>query len=139
MNSIEEKYDVFRVFQARFDYYLSLKGTEVEPLIKQMIMNIKSKDLVNVIAKKVTSLFSGIKENDFLNEEFTESFGCLEDFDTGNLTCTSHEDLFMLIMLINTLTLRYVSDYLNDKLSIQEATDQFNRHVDYLKHGFLKE
>lgn len=138
MNSIEEKYDIFRVLESRFDYYLSIKGTKNEPLVRQMIQNIKSKDLFKIFNEKTVSLFNGIADNHSANSNLNKIYEFFDHFDTSNLAVDRREDIFMLVVLINTLTIKYVSAYLDGNITMQEATDEYKKHVNYLKHGFLK-
>lgn len=138
MNSIEEKYDIFRVFNARFEYYLSLKGTENEPLVRQMIANIKSFDLIKIFNEKTVSLFNGFEPQGDLTEKIPEISGFFETFNTDNLATSNREDTLMLAMLMNILTIKYISAYLDGTITMQEATDKYKKHINYLKYGFLK-
>lgn len=138
MNSIEEKYDIFRVFNARFEYYLSLKGTENEPLVRQMIANIKSFDLIKIFNEKTVSLFNGFEPQGDLAEKIPEISGFFETFNTDNLATSNREDTLMLAMLMNILTIKYISAYLDGTITMQEATDEYKKHINYLKYGFLK-
>lgn len=138
MNSLEEKCDIFRVFESRFEYYLSIKGTPNEALIKQMIQNLKSYDLFKVLNEKPVSLFSGIEKCEQQNERFNTLFSFFESLDTSALTVESREDILALVMLINTITLKYVSSYFDGKITIEEATQGYKRYEGYIKNGFVK-
>lgn len=138
MNSIEQKYDIFSVFEARFDYYLSIKGTENEPFIKQMIENVKSLEMLKMLNNKTVSLFDSIDDSEEVKSNAAKMFGFFENFDTSSLIIESSEDIFILVVLINMITLKYVSSYFNGNLTMQEATNEYKRHIEFLKHGFLK-
>lgn len=136
MNSLEEKYDIFRVFEARFDYYLSIKGTQNEPLIKQMVQNLKSCDLLKVLNEKPISLFCGIEKSELLNKRFDTLFSFFDNLDTSTLNVENKEDILVLIMLINTITLKYVSSYFDGKITLEEAKLGYKRYEGYIKNGF---
>lgn len=138
MNSIEKKCDIFSVLNSRFNYYLSIKGTENEPLVRQMIQNIRSMDLFKIVNKKTVSLFNGLTEDSSIGKNIKPIYEFFDHFDTSNLAVDSREDIFMLTILINMLTIKYVSAYLEGMITMQEATDKYNKHIDYLKYGFLK-
>ena len=138
MNSIEEKQDIFTVFDARFQYYLSIKGTENEPLVKQMLQNIKSFDLIKIFKEKTVSLFNGLSTKDELDEEIADNFGFFENFDTKSLATDNREDVLMLAMLMNIMTIKYISSYFDGNITKQEATVEYRRHIGYLKFGFLR-
>ena len=44
----------------------------------------------------------------------------------------------MLAMLMNMMTIKYISAYLDGTITMQEATDEYKKHINYLKYGFLK-
>lgn len=138
MNSIKEKYDIFKVFDARFEYYLSIKGTENEPLVKQMLQNIKSFDLIKIFNEKTVSLFNGLQINNEMCDDVTKMSAFFDNFNTENLATSSREDMLMLAMLINMLTIKYISAYFDGKITMQQATDEYKKHINYLKHGFIK-
>ncbi|MCQ4023146.1 MULTISPECIES: TetR/AcrR family transcriptional regulator [unclassified Ruminococcus] len=138
MNSIEKKHDIFSVFVARFEYYLAIKGTENESLAKQMMKNIVSFDLIRLFKDKSISLFNRFNLQDDMKHIAPPMTEFFENFNTDNLTATNSEDILMLAMLMNMLTIKYISAYFDGSITMQEASDEYNKHINYLKYGFYK-